>query len=180
MDVFSLAIPLTALFSLTNLGRFSFAGLSCFTLDASANLLSLPACDFRLGLVMFAHRSGFPLTHAASHKCRAIGFSQVHALDEEIQHAQIATVVIHFELSALEPREQARTYIPATQKGKPGTLRGAISMAWSFSIDRFHQQQFQIIGRSEILGDATLLPGERGASTWRPSRPAMLFASRAR
>jgi hypothetical protein len=156
MDVFSLAIPLTALFGLTNLGGSSFAGLSCFTLDVGAHLSSFFACDFRLFLVVFAHRSSFPLTDAASHKRWTVGFSHIHALNEEIQHTQISSVVVHLKLTTGKTREEARTHIPAAQKRKPGAFRDVIPMTWSFPIDRFHQQQFQIIGRSEILRDAAL------------------------
>src|SRR5258708_8871091 len=155
MAVFSLAIPLTALFGLTNLGGSSFAGLSCFTLDVGAHLSSFFACDFRLFLVVFAHRSSFPLTDAAPHKRWTVGFSHIHALNQEIQHTQISSVVVHLKLTTGKTREEARTHIPAAQKRKPGAFRDVIPMTWSFPIDRFHQQQFQIIVRSNSLMHST-------------------------
>src|SRR5712692_7593634 len=82
MNVFPLAIPLTAVFGLTNLCGSSFPGLSCFTLDASAYLLPLGASDSVLHLIVFAHRFGFPLTDAASHKLWTVGFSHVDSLYE--------------------------------------------------------------------------------------------------
>src|SRR5713101_5740808 len=103
MDVFPLAIPLTALLSLTDLGTAAFARRSRFFLNASADLSPLFACGFCLGLVVFAHGSGFPLTDATSHELWTVGFPKVDPIHEEIQHAYVAPVIIHLEFATSEP-----------------------------------------------------------------------------
>jgi hypothetical protein len=49
-----------------------------------------------------ARGSGFPLTDAAPHQLWAVGFPNIFPLDKNIEHAHVAAVIIHIELSALE------------------------------------------------------------------------------
>src|SRR2546421_12901104 len=128
MNVLALAVPLTAVFGLTNLCGSSFACLPCFVLDASTDLSPLLACGIRLDLVVFTHRSGLPLTDTASQKLGTVGFPDVHPFHEEIEHTDIAPIVIHLELAPLEPGEQAGADVPAPLKREPVSRRCAIPM----------------------------------------------------
>src|SRR5258708_3587875 len=77
-----------------------------------------------------------------------VGFPNVDPIHEEVEHTHIAPVVIHLKLAASEPREQAGTDVPTSLKREPVSLRDAIPMIGRLAIDRLHQQQFEIIGRS--------------------------------
>src|SRR5438105_14146306 len=123
MNVFPLAIPLTALLNLTNLCAAAFAVGPRFFLNTGADFSPLFARGFRLRLVVFAHGSGFPFTDAASHELWTVGFPKIHPIHEKIQHTYVAPVVIHLELAASEPREQAGTHVPTTLKREPVSLR---------------------------------------------------------
>ena len=89
MNLFSLAIPLTAVFSLTNLCGSSFPRLSCFTLNACADRSSLFSGDPGLLLVLFAHHSRFPLAHATSHELWTVGFPNIFPFNKKIQDTHI-------------------------------------------------------------------------------------------
>src|SRR5216684_4441774 len=156
MDVLSLAVPLTALLDLTNLCASAFASLPRFALGAGACLPPLLAGTFGEAAVVFAHGSGFPFTDTTSHKLGTVGFSDVAAFNEDIEHAHVPPIVIHLKLAALEPTEEARADVPATLKREPVSLRDAIPMMGGLAIDSLHQQQFEIIGRAQILGHSTL------------------------
>src|SRR5260221_8710972 len=93
-------------------------------------------------------------TSTAPHQLWAVGFPNIFPLDKNIQDTHIAAVVIHLKAAARQPREQPWTDIPASLKREPVALRDTISLAWPLAIDCFHQQQFQIIGRPQILRDA--------------------------
>src|SRR5258706_11724122 len=60
MNVLALAIPLTRLFTCSNLCASAAASSSCFVLNASTDLSPLLAGDLGLLFVVFAHGSGFP------------------------------------------------------------------------------------------------------------------------
>ena len=106
--------------------------------------------------VVCAHGSGFPLTDATSHQLWAVGFPDIVPLHKEVEHPHVPSIVIHFKLSVLESREQARTDVPAPLKREPVAIRDAIPMMGRLAIDSLHEQQFQIIGRSQILWYPTL------------------------
>src|SRR5438876_6007460 len=116
MNVLALAIPLTCLLTCSNLCASAFARRTRFILNASANWQPLGARDLGLLLVVLAHGSGFPLTHATSHELWAVGFSNIFPVNKEVEHPHIAAVVIHVKLAALEPREQAGADIPSPLK----------------------------------------------------------------
>ena len=120
MDILALAVPLPAVFGLTNLCGSAFARSPCFALDAGACLLPLLAGDLGLHLVVFTHGSGFPFADATSHELWAVGFPDVDPLYEEVEHTHVPSVVIHLKLSALESREQAGADVPAPLKLKIG------------------------------------------------------------
>src|SRR5215469_16593766 len=105
MDLLSLAIPLTPTFHLTNLCVSAFASTPSFVLDACASLLSELSGKRLLLLVVFAHSSGFPFTDSTSHELCAVGFSQIRAINKEIEDADIASVKVHFKLPACKPRK---------------------------------------------------------------------------
>src|SRR6266700_2270589 len=74
MNVAALAIPLTGLFALTNLGAAATAGGFRFVLNTSTNGQPLFTGEMTLLLIVFAHGSGFPLAHSAPHQLWAVGF----------------------------------------------------------------------------------------------------------
>src|SRR5450755_3101716 len=156
MDLLPLAIPLTPTFHLTNFGVAAFASMPCFVLDACADLLSLFTGKSLLLLVIFAHDSGFPFADAASHELGAKGFSQIRAVNKKIEHADIASVVVHFKLSASKPTQEARADVPAPLKREPAALRDAIAMPRRLAINRLHKQEFEIIAHSQISWHSTL------------------------
>src|SRR2546425_27011 len=109
MHVCPLAIPLTALLTCSHLCASAFSPFARFFLDARADLAPLFSGHPGLHLVLFAHRSGFPFTDAASHQTGAVGFPNIVALDKEVEHPNVPSVVIHLELAALKPGEEAGT-----------------------------------------------------------------------
>src|SRR5438552_2792123 len=119
MNVLALAVPLTRLLTCSNLCAAATARCLRFVLNTSADWQSLCTGDLGLLLVVCAHGSGFPLTDAASHELWAVSFTNIFPLDENVEHAHIAPVVIHIELSASESREQAGAHIPASLKREP-------------------------------------------------------------
>src|SRR5258708_2133921 len=160
MNVFPLAIPLAALLICSNLcGSSLAASFLRFVLDVSTDLSPLLARNLGLGLVVFTHGSGFPLTDTTSHELWTVGFADVDALHEEVKHTHVSPVVIHLKGAARQPREEPWTDIPASLKREPVALRDTISLAWPLAIDRFHEQQLQIIGRPQILRDPALRDG---------------------
>src|SRR2546425_9633704 len=129
MNVFPLAIPLAALLICSNLcGSSLAASFLRFVLDVSTDLSPLGARNLGLGLVVFTHGSGFPLTDATSHELWAVGFAGIDALNEDVEHTHVSPVVIHFELAPLEPREQSRADVPASLKREPVGVCDTIPM----------------------------------------------------
>src|SRR2546426_10155265 len=121
MNVLTLAIPLTTLLTGSHLCAAAFAPLARFFLDARADRAPLFAGAPGLHLVLFAHRSGFPFTDAASHQTGAVGFSDIFSLNKEVEHPYVPSVVIDLKLAALDPREQTRTHVPAPMKREGGS-----------------------------------------------------------
>src|SRR6266496_3630807 len=119
MNVFPLTVPLAALFGLTNLCGSSFACSPRFALDAGANRLPLLSGDLGLHFIVFAHGSSFPFADATAHQLWAVGFSNVDAIREEVEHADIASVKVHLELASFESREQAGADVPTPLKREP-------------------------------------------------------------
>src|SRR5256884_9440262 len=103
MNILPLAIPLTAVLTCSNLSASAFASRKRFALNASTDLLPLSPCDLGLGLILFAHGPGFPLTDTSSHQLWAVGFPNIDPIHEEVEHSHIAAVVIHLKPPALEP-----------------------------------------------------------------------------
>src|SRR5215469_11672450 len=114
MDLLAVAIPLTRLFDLTNLSTASAANCPRFVLNASTDRQRLLAGNSGLFLVMFAHSTGFPLAHTPSHQLWAIGFSNIFAIDKDVEHSHVSFVVVQVELTALEPTEQSWASIPSS------------------------------------------------------------------
>ena len=106
MNVWALAIPLTGLFALTNLCAAATACCPCFVLNTSTNGKPLFTGDSGLFLIVFAHDSGFPLADAAPHQLWAVGFPNIFASDEDVEHSHISSVVVQVKLTAPEPREE--------------------------------------------------------------------------
>src|SRR5713226_2547696 len=112
MNVWALAIPLTGLFTCSNLCASATACCPRFVLNTSTDWQPLFAGDLGLLLVVGAHGSGFPLTDASSQEWWAVGFANRCPPDKKVEHAHIAAVVIHVKLSARQSREQAGADIP--------------------------------------------------------------------
>src|SRR5579859_3510887 len=100
MDIFALAIPLAAVFGLTNLCGASFACSPRFALNTGAGLSPLLACLLCHHLVMFAHGFGFPFADAISQELGAVRFPDVDPIHEEGEHTDITPVKIHVKLAA--------------------------------------------------------------------------------
>jgi hypothetical protein len=60
MNVWALAIPLTGLFTGSNLCAAATAGCPCFVLNTSTNGQPLFTGEMTLLLIVFAHGPGFP------------------------------------------------------------------------------------------------------------------------
>jgi len=103
MYVAALAVPLTGLFDVTNLGAAATARGFRFVLNTSTNGPSLFAGDLRLLLIVLAYGSGFPLTDAASHQLWAVGFAHIFAADEEVEDTDITPIVVQVKRTAPEP-----------------------------------------------------------------------------
>src|SRR5262245_11082560 len=118
MNVLALAIPLTCLFTCPNLGTSAAASCPGFVLNAGSDWQSLLAGDSGLFLVVFAHGFGFPLADALPHQLWAIGFSNIGAIDKDVEHSHVPCVVVQVELAALEPTEQSWAGIPSSVERK--------------------------------------------------------------
>src|SRR5260370_1992109 len=94
MNVWALKIPLTGLFTCSNLRASATACCPCFVLNTSTNGQPLFTGDLRLLLVVLAHGSGFPLTDAASHELVPVGFANLFASDEDVEHSHVPPVLI--------------------------------------------------------------------------------------
>src|SRR5712691_9459044 len=150
MNLFSLAIPLTRLFDLTNISTSAAAGCPRFVLNASTDWQYLLAGDPGLLLVVFAYGSGFPLADAPSHQLWAIGFSNIFAIDKDVEHSHVPFVVVQVELAALEPTEQPWAGIPSPVERKAVPFLHPVAVSRSLSVHRFHEEQLEIIRRAQI------------------------------
>src|SRR5579859_5054411 len=138
MNLLTLTVKLPLLFARS---AFPFAPLfTCLNLfvDASLNLLRIGCGSLRLLPIRHTHGFGFPFADALSHKGWAVGFPNIVALDEEVQDAHIPTVIIQFQVFALQAVEQAWTHIPVTLKGQTRTIVNLIFVAPDFAISRLH------------------------------------------
>jgi hypothetical protein len=43
--------------------------------------------------------SGFPLAHSASHQLRAIGFANIFAFNEDVEHAHVPSIIVQVKLT---------------------------------------------------------------------------------
>src|ERR1700680_4311747 len=98
MNVPALTIPLTSLFTCSNLCAAATACCPRFILNTSADWQPLFTGDLGLLLVMFAHGSGFPLTDTTAHELWAVGFANIFALDKDVEHSHVSPVVIQVKL----------------------------------------------------------------------------------
>src|SRR6266581_1637955 len=98
MNVAALAIPLTGLFTCANL--CAAACRPCFVLNTSTSGQPLFAGDSGLFLIVFTHGSGFPLAHTAPHQPRAVGFANIFAFDEDVEHSHVSAVVVQVKFTA--------------------------------------------------------------------------------
>src|SRR6266849_3099324 len=103
MDIIALAVPLAAVFVLTNLCGASFACSPRFALNTGACFSPLLVCLLCHHLVMFAHGFGFPFADATSQKLGTVRFPDVDPIHEEIEHTDITPVKIHVKLTTRQP-----------------------------------------------------------------------------
>src|SRR5260370_33251695 len=99
MNVAALAVPLTGLFDLANLGAAATAGGFRFVRNTRTDGQSLFTGEMTLLLIVFAHGCGFPFAHSASHQLGAIGFANIFALNEDVEHAHVPSVIVQVELT---------------------------------------------------------------------------------
>src|SRR6266496_3244704 len=100
MNVAALAIPLTGLFTCANLCAAATACRPCFVLNTSTSGQPLFAGDLSLLLVMFTYGSGFPLAHTAPHELWTVGFANIFAFDEDVEHSHVSAVVVQVKFTA--------------------------------------------------------------------------------
>src|SRR5438067_773161 len=100
MDLLALAVPLAAVFVLTNLCRSSFTRSPRFALNTGTCLLTLLTRLLCHYLIVFAHGFGFPFTDATSQKLRTVRFSNVDPIHEKVEYADVSPVVIHLKRAA--------------------------------------------------------------------------------
>src|SRR5260221_3640233 len=100
MNVSSLAVPLTGLFACANFCAAATACRPCFVLNTSTNGQPLFTSDLSLLLVMFAYGSGFPLADTPAHELWTVGFANIFACDEDVEHSHVPSVVIQVKLTA--------------------------------------------------------------------------------
>src|SRR5436305_2482984 len=117
--------------------------------------------EMTLLLIVFAHRSGFPLAHSATHQLWAVGFANIFAFDEDVEHSHVPSVIVQVELTTSEPREESRAHIPTPLKRQSVAVLHTIAMMRCLAILGLHEQQLQIIRRTQIL--------------WHPGRRYRLF-----
>src|SRR5215469_8642066 len=125
MNVFSLTIPLAALLTCPSFCPSAFFAFACFFLNASTGLHPLRGRTLLFRIIVCAHRFRFPLADTFSHQLGAVGFPNIFPLDKQIEHTDIAAVVIHVELASSKPGKQSWAHIPAPLKGEPVPRRGA-------------------------------------------------------
>src|SRR5437868_10303574 len=80
------------------LRRRRAARASC--LHTSTSGQPLFAGDSGLFLIVFTHGSGFPLAHTAPHEPRAVGFANIFAFDEDVEHSHVSAVVVQVKFTA--------------------------------------------------------------------------------
>src|SRR5947209_17199615 len=100
MNVLALAIPLTGLFACAN---FCAAATACrprLILNTSTGGQPLFTSNLGLFLIVFTHGSGFPLAHSAPHKGGAVGFANIFAAHEDVEHSHVSAVVVQVKLTA--------------------------------------------------------------------------------
>src|SRR5712691_10314495 len=102
MNVWALAIPLTGLFTCSNLCASVTACCPRFVLNASTDWQPLFTGNLGLLLVMFAHGSGFPLTDTTAHELWAVGFANIFALDKDVEYSYVPSVIIQVKLTACQ------------------------------------------------------------------------------
>src|SRR5436305_2489802 len=107
--------------------------------------------EMTLLLIVFAHRSGFPLAHSATHQLWAVGFANIFAFDEDVEHSHVTSRIVQVELTTSEPREESRAHIPTPLKRQSVAVLHTIAMMRCLAILGLHEQQLQIIGRTQIL-----------------------------
>ncbi len=105
VNFLALAIELPRVFLLSR-GPFPllFGGSNLF-LDLRPNLDGSRGGNLRFFRIGLALGGGFPLAHSSPHEGWAVGFSHILAIDKQIEHTHVSTIVIQLKLLALEPIE---------------------------------------------------------------------------
>ena len=159
MNLLALSIKLSRLLPLSRRpSSLLLCGLNFF-LNVRADLLCCGCSRSGLFPIVLTHGRRFPLTDPLSHKLGTVGFAHVAAFDKQIDHRDIAPVVIQFKLPARQPTQEARTRVPAPLKREARSIMDLVVMAERFSVDRLHQKQLEIVRCAQILGDANFPDG---------------------
>src|SRR6266516_3279192 len=134
MDLFTLSIKLSSLFTLTDSTASLLFGRFNLFLDLCPNGSGSRSCGLRLCRVSATHGFGFPLTDPLPHEGRAVGFSHITAVHEQINDGNITPIVIDLTFPISKPIEQAWTHIPVSLEGKPCSIMDVVAMAPDFAV----------------------------------------------
>src|SRR2546422_10745831 len=105
MNLLTFSVKLPVLFSLTDsLHALLFGGFDLL-LDLCPNAGSFCCGSFCLCRIRTAHGFRLPLTDPLPHEGRAVRFSHVAAIHKQINHRDVAPVVIDFKLPTSESIE---------------------------------------------------------------------------
>src|SRR5262245_2040965 len=156
MNLLTLSIKLPCLFLLADQPASLLFGCLDLSLDLCPNVGGSRSCDLRLCCVTAPHDFGFPFADALPHKGWAVGFAHITAVHKQIDNGNIPPVVIDLEFSLSKPIEQAWTHIPVSLEGHARAIMDMIGMAPDFAVLCLHQQEFEVIWRSQVLGNACL------------------------
>jgi hypothetical protein len=101
------------------------------------------------------------LDDATSHQLGAVRFPDGDPIHEEGVHTALTPVKIHVKLATPQSCEQSWADVPAPLKREPVVIRDLIAMMRGLAIHGLHEQQLEIIGRSQILRHPALPLGRQ-------------------
>src|SRR5712691_6664825 len=158
MDLLSLSIELPRFFLLAESPASLLFGGNDLFLDLCPNIgcSCSCSCGLRLSCIGASHDFRFPLADSLPHEGWAVGFSHITAIHKQVNDGNIPSVVIDLTFPISKSIEQAWTHIPVSLEGKARAIMDMIGMAPHFAVLCLHQQEFEVIWRSQVLGNPCL------------------------
>src|SRR5436309_14334699 len=156
MNLLTLSIKLPRLFLFADNTASLLFGGNDLSLDLCPNVSGSRSCGPRLCCVSASHDFRFPFADSLPHEGRTVGFSHITAVHKQINDRNITSVVIDLKFPIRQPIEQAWTHIPISMEGRARPIMDVIGMPPHLAVLRLHQQEFEIIWCSQILGNASL------------------------